>query len=543
MIGGVTKLTPLERAQRDALTRINNVHKYLTAQASVEREWYGDDRRKFHSLIRTIENREGQKQFLNRICTMGILMPTEFLLHIRGDFKAYGKQVEPKVYDFIREHAPRIEDCRDLYMKMYVVDKAIDMKTVKTRTTEKIIDIAYKYKEPRLEFPVFVRTVTPQIIRLPQVMSFSEMYDIYLRKIGHRVIRTDVAQNFVDYTEPEANKSRRDDKYAFDMRHLRQTYGNTSPWKTASKMEDYAKKYNWGASRLADFRERTTVDSFDMKKQRKLMKHYVSGRYGFVIDYMLSGVYRYLLAININTRKAFFAIPKEIYRVGHNWDCRKKGEWMPSGDSAIQSIRDLLERTPINSILMDNEGAFIDAKFKDFLTSNGIDYRYVRKYNVGKIMETQPSNRSRSTHSTSLIDRLIRTLRLMNHNLGNKQEIEPPVLNFLIDEYNNSVHGTLSKILGREVTPEMVDKDVALETTIVKHLRKQNFLMENNPDYAVTKTVHVYNDLPTRDFEKVKSKLIPGTWKYIGREDGLFKLQQNGTEIMVPRWMIKNNKF
>ena len=131
----------------------------------------------------------------------------------------------------------------------------------------------------------------------------------------------------------------------------------------------------------------------------------------------------------------------------------------------------------------------------------------------------------------------------MNHNLGNKQEIEPPVLNYLIDEYNNSVHGTLSNILGREVTPNMVNDNVDLETAIVLHLRRQNFLMENNPDYAVTKTVQVYNDLPTRDFEKVKSKLIPGNWEYVGREDGLFKLQQNGHEIMVPRWMIKNSKF
>ena len=56
----------------------------------------------------------------------------------------------------------------------------------------------------------------------------------------------------------------------------------------------------------------------------------------------------------------------------------------------------------------------------------------------------------------------------------------------------------------------------------------------------VSKTVRVYNDIPKRDMEKVKPKLLPGKWKYIGRENGLFKLQQNGTDIMVPRWMIKN---
>ena len=131
----------------------------------------------------------------------------------------------------------------------------------------------------------------------------------------------------------------------------------------------------------------------------------------------------------------------------------------------------------------------------------------------------------------------------MNYNLGNPKEISPPMMNYLIDEYNNSVHSTLSKILKRNVTPNMVDANVMLETAIVKHLRQQNFLMENNPDYAVSKTVRVYNDIPKRDMEKVKPKLLPGKWKYIGRENGLFKLQQNGTDIMVPRWMIKNVRF
>ena len=84
---------------------------------------------------------------------------------------------------------------------------------------------------------------------------------------------------------------------------------------------------------------------------------------------------------------------------------------------------------------------------------------------------------------------------------------------------------------------------MALENEIVRKLRVKNFFMENNSEYAVSKTVQVYNDLPTRDFEKVKPKLLPGKWECVGREDGLFRVQQNGHEIMVPRWMIKNSKF
>ena len=543
MFGWGKRLTPLEEAQRDATARLNKMYAYLSAEAGVQLDWYGDNRRKYHSLIRPIEDREGQKQFLKDICAMGTIMPMEILLHFRGDFRIRNKWNDKEAYKFIQENAPKIQKCRDLYMQMYVVDKKINMKTVGSQIREKVIDFAYKYKDPPVQLPAFIRLITPQIIKLPDAFSFSEMYDIYLQKLGLRKTIIDEAENFIDYTQPEEMSSRKDDKYALDMRYLRQKYSGTSPWKTAFKTEDYANKHNWNSGRLARVLEERIPDSFDMRKQRKLMKHYVSGRYGFVFDYFLTGQFRYLLAININTRKAYFAIPKEIYRIGHNWSVRKKGEWMPTGESAVDSVKHLLELTPIKSVLMDNEGAFVDVGFRQFLDDNGIEYRYVTKYNVGRVMETQSGNQSRSTHSTSLIDRLIRTLRLMNHNLGNKQEIEPPMLNFLIEEYNNSVHGTLSKLVGRPVTPNMVDNDVALENEIVRKLRVKNFFMESNPDYEVSKTVRVFNDLSVRDFEKVKPKLIPGKWEYVGRENGLFKLQQNGHEIMVPRWMIKNSRF
>ena len=534
----------MENAKRNAINHIVNMHKYLSAKASEDRKYYAlEMETRGSSFVREIPFVEGNKTFVKKICKLGTVMPTAFLLTIFTDFKQYQQDRKPEMYRFIEEHAHRINECRALYMKMYVIDNHITPEQIRTRTMNKIIDIAYKYKEPRLNFPDFVRIVSGQLIKLPQIISFSDMYDIYLEKGGHRTVKLDIAENFLAYTEPETNAERMNDRHALDIRHYQQKYANVSPWKTAGKIEDYARKNQWSGSRLMRVLENKTADSFNMKKQRKLMKHYVSGRYGFIFDYMLSGVYRYLLAININTRKAFFAIPKEIVCTGHNWSCRKKGEWMPTGESAIDSVKHLLELTPIKSVIMDNESAFIDANFQRFLTDNGINYRYVQKYNVGEMMDMLPDNKSRSTHSTSLIDRLIRTIRSMNYNLGNPKEISPPMMNYLIDEYNNSVHGTLSKILGINVTPNMVDADISLETAIVKHLRRQNFLMENNPDYAVSKTVRVYNDIPKRDMEKVKPKLLPGKWKYIGRENGLFKLQQNGTNIMVPRWMIKNVRF
>ena len=95
--------------------------------------------------------------------------------------------------------------------------------------------------------------------------------------------------------------------------------------------------------------------------------------------------------------------------------------------------------------------------------------------------ETHEKNRSNHS-TTSLVDRLIRTIRLMNYNLGYPNEIPPLVMERLISEYNDSPHGTLSKILQKPTTPNEVDSDVHLETKIVKRLMAENFCVRNEND-------------------------------------------------------------
>jgi hypothetical protein len=74
---------------------------------------------------------------------------------------------------------------------------------------------------------------------------------------------------------------------------------------------------------------------------------------------------------------------------------------------------------------------------------------------------------------------------------------------------------------------------------LCRHIARQNFVVESNPDYEINGLVRVYND--ANRFDKVKPKLLPGKWKFVERIDGLFKLKKGDVEIMVPRWMIKND--
>jgi hypothetical protein len=125
----------------------------------------------------------------------------------------------------------------------------------------------------------------------------------------------------------------------------------------------------------------------------------------------------------------------------------------------------------------------------------------------------------------------------MHFNLGRQFEpIDPDEMQLLINEYNKSPHSTLSKYLGRPVSPNMMTD--RLEDEFVYKLLKENLAVELSPDYDVTgQTVQVMNEAATMD--KVKPKLIPGNWEVVKRNGALFTVKRDKNELKVPRWYLK----
>lgn len=536
--------TPLEEAIHDSTVYLNKAYAYLTEKAAVKLDKYYDLKYTHlgERIPDSISNYDRPPirlvKFRNNVIKRIEIMPTNFLTTFYTNFRQAGFDYsKPEVYNFIRDNAVRISNCRELYMRMLMVNRKKSDEEVLEITRQNLLDIAHVDRTKVLEKSKFRHEVSQKLIEYPQVMTWAEMYEFYLRNRKLSKADLDAAENDNDYTEPETNQLGLDNKYNFNIATTRMKYIESSPWKSTRKVTNYVERNRLPSTRIDDFRESAPKDSFNWKQQRKIMKHYVAPRYSFMIDHLFAGTYRYLLAININTRKAFFAIPDRIFKYDNKYSRPPDPKsWNIEPPSAIHEMEHILSLTPVKYIHMDKEGAFKSDEFRAFLKSQGIEYSYVHKYNVGNVIETNPP--SRSTHTTSIIDRLCRTIRQMNHNLGNGKEIKPPTMNYLIDEYNNSVHTTLSKILERDVTPNEVDSNVALETELVKLIRIQNFAIENSNEYRVNDTVRVYND--SNHMDKVKPKLLPGKWNLVGRKNGLYKLRQNDTEIMVPRWMIKN---
>ena len=535
--------TPLQKAIDNATNYLNKLHNVLTKRINtgwydfdnhfshlLESAWLQDKQHYDHKFQRRNQNGRivsySVKSFIRRVTEEVELMPVRILINIYSRFFDEGVEKENAVYDFINDNAQLIDDCFNLCTSWRMYYKSRNEETLRHNYENEMYKLATKDYGRELHQWEIRREVSLHLSKYPMFWTWDRIYTYFLRNNQRGVVDIDDPEYYLNDGDDK-------DKYRFNLGAMRNKYADATPWKSIAKITDKTT-----AARQRIIKSEELKDSFNVKAQRKLMKHYVAPRFTFVIDYFFAGRYRYLLAINVNTRKAFYAIPREIYRVGHNWRIKgNKGEWNVSATSAVESMEHLMQNTEVRALIMDNESAFNSDTFRRFLQRNNITFTYVPKYNVGKIIETQTA--SRSTHTTSLIDRLCRTLRQMNSNLGNHNEINPPLMNYLIDEYNNSVHRTLTKILGRQVTPNEVDGNLELETELVKRIRLENFRMENSLMYPIDKTVRVYNDADNMD--KVKPKLLPGTWEFVERVNGLYKLKQGNNTIVVPRWMIKNS--
>ena len=539
---------------REAYERLLQNPKWSTRRNDAERpllDTYNGFAKKLEDSYRDAYGTLACKTFRNKLVNIDI-MPNDFLKGIYAAFHARDKE-DQYVYNFIEQNVEKLNECRDLYMKMYVLKKDIPDEAV-LETTQRLIEVIAESDQTlrlqgfkkeainrRLERPVVVgKIVLESIVQIPQIWSWEEMFNYYKNTKKDRDSKKGVstkAKYFTDYGE-EPDKTAMNDKYGFKIDDIREDFIGRSPWKSARKVKYYADRNK--VPRVFDNLRDIAKDSFNWKAQRKVMKHYVAGRHTFQIDHMDSGRFKYLLAINVNKRKALFAIPDEIRRSGVTFypPVAEGSKWNVGEHSAVNEIKHIMKQTPIKTIMMDEESSFKSYTFKRFLKNNNIEYKYEDKYDVDDIIDTQETRRK--THNTTvLVDRLIRTLRQMNYNLGLPQQIEPQTLYYLIYEYNNSIHTTLSKILKRKVTPDDVDNDVNLENELVKRIRVKNFFVENSDDYAIEDdaNVRVYNDAHFMD--KVKPKLLPGTWEVVERDKGLYKVRQNKNTIKVPRWMLR----
>ena len=287
---------------------------------------------------------------------------------------------------------------------------------------------------------------------------------------------------------------------------------------------------------------------------RKQIKNYQFKTYsrvpgGFIGDIFFNkSKFACLLLININTRKAYaYALNNvEVNKV----DPDSKGSQVkPIGgqndygnqlytitysttnkkttSNLINIFKQFLNdiNHKITSLRFDNESAVKSKQFQIMLRNNKIKFIPVIEG---------------SHTSLSLIDRLCRTIRDISYNMGIKILTQNDI-NKVLNVYNNMYHSSLSKMLGKKITPNEVNEHPELEQQIINYCidyNKQLKVLHPEIELQVGQICKVYQ--PFDKFKKRRRLLKKDYYKIVNKTGNIYTVQntRNNKKIDVPRYFI-----
>ena len=298
---------------------------------------------------------------------------------------------------------------------------------------------------------------------------------------------------------------------------------------------------------------------------RKQIKNYQFKTYsrvpgGFIGDIFFNkSKFACLLLININTRKAYgyslnnveikplmAMTPKESKPIGGQNDYGNQVYEINPGSKGSQVYTITYSTTnkkttsnlinvfkqflndinhKITSLRFDNESAVKSKQFQTMLRNNGIKFVPVVEG---------------SHTSLSLIDRLCRTIRDISYNMGIKILTQKDI-DKVLNVYNNMYHSSLSKMLGKKITPNEVNDHPELEQQIINYCidyNKQLKVLHPEIELQVGQICKVYQ--PFDKFKKRRRLLKKDYYKIVNKTGNIYTVQntRNNKKIDVPRYFI-----
>ena len=288
---------------------------------------------------------------------------------------------------------------------------------------------------------------------------------------------------------------------------------------------------------------------FNVRKQIKQYQFKTYSRVpgGFIGDIFFNkSKFACLLLININTRKAYAyalnnvdikpkaRVPKEakpireqndygsqVYEITYSTTNKK------TTSNLINVFKQFLNDidNKITSLRFDNESAVKSKQFQTMLRNNGIKFIPVVEG---------------SHTSLSLIDRLCRTIRDISYNMGIKILTQDSI-NKVLNVYNNMYHSSLSKMLGKKITPNEVNNSPELEQQIINYCidyNKQLKVLHPEIELQIGQICKVYQ--PFDKFKKRRRLLKKDYYKIVNKTGNIYTVQntRNNKKIDVPRYFI-----
>ena len=269
---------------------------------------------------------------------------------------------------------------------------------------------------------------------------------------------------------------------------------------------------------------------FPLKDNLKRYRlHKVAPRGTYMIDLMFNKKLVYLVAININTRYAMVELTNITNTEGEvlKADSKTTYSYLRALNKMMNEAQE--QNNPIVHLTGDGESAFTSRVAQSFYNENGITFHAVPRMKIEGKKGTDPLHTS-----LGLIDRLIRTIRDMLFNA--KLPMTPKATKEMITQYNNAPHSTLSKWIGFEVSPLMIQQDKDKEKYIVMKINKTNLQTRMMYDFEIPIGSHVkvYNEKDTLG----KRRVIATAGKVIGKQGVLYQVKTDMGIELIPRFKI-----
>lgn len=243
-----------------------------------------------------------------------------------------------------------------------------------------------------------------------------------------------------------------------------------------------------------------------------------------------------LLLININTRKAYgYALNDvEIKPLSQTNDYGNREYEIVYSTTNKKTTINLIDafkkflkdiNYKITSLRFDGESAIKSKMFQTLLQNYRIKFIPVIKD---------------SHTSLGLIDRLCRTIRDINYNTRTKILTQKDI-DKILDIYNNMYHSSLSKMVGKKITPNEVTNDPKLEQQIINYcMDYNNQLKVLYPEavLSIGQICKIYQ--PFDKFKKRRRLLKKDYFKIVNKTGNIYTVQnmRNGKKIDVPRYFI-----
>ena len=361
--------------------------------------------------------------------------------------------------------------------------------------------------------------------------SMNEWYNDYNKLMNNK------PGQFVKYTKNKININ--NDGIAKDVKNIIHSTGFKSPTKINAILNlQYPDLVNY-----SDIKNNLNfpIYNFPTKENKKYYLHMAAARGTYLIDLMFTGKIVYLVAINVNTRKAYVEPTNIIATDEDDADIKVKTKDAKTTRAYLTALTNMIkDGMKVKHLRGDGEKAFNSNIAKAAYIDLKIDFKTVERLEIGTKAPFEYVNKKAKTDpmhgSLGLIDRLIRTLRDMAYNLK-IGIIQPQDMKKILWNYNNAPHKFLSKMLGFDCSPEMVDDK--MEEFIVQKIIKMNYNVINTNHYRLGKNeeVEVYNERDS--LQKRRTITRPGTYKVIDWKNGLFHvINQDGKIEKLPRYKL-----